>query len=107
MNSEYYTGWLDYWGGAHASTSAAQVARGLADMLRLGANVNMQVAGWGGGHSMGPGGCGGVWVGVGAERTRLVSRRYMFHGGTNFAYWSGEWGHSGAGVGGFPRRCSR
>uniref|UniRef100_A0A8B9CU77 Galactosidase beta 1 like n=1 Tax=Anser brachyrhynchus TaxID=132585 RepID=A0A8B9CU77_9AVES len=55
VNSEYYTGWLDYWGGAHASTSAAQVARGLADMLRLGANVNM----------------------------------YMFHGGTNFAYWSG------------------
>uniref|UniRef100_A0A8B9TXS0 Galactosidase beta 1 like n=1 Tax=Anas zonorhyncha TaxID=75864 RepID=A0A8B9TXS0_9AVES len=55
VNSEYYTGWLDYWGGAHASTSAVQVARGLADMLRLGANVNM----------------------------------YMFHGGTNFAYWSG------------------
>ncbi|NWZ30000.1 BGAL galactosidase, partial [Asarcornis scutulata] len=89
VNSEYYTGWLDYWGGAHASTSAVQVARGLTDMLRLGANVNMQVAGWGGGHSMGPGGLWGVWVSVGAERTRLVSRRYMFHGGTNFAYWSG------------------
>ncbi|XP_068543707.1 beta-galactosidase-1-like protein isoform X3 [Anas acuta] len=89
VNSEYYTGWLDYWGGAHASTSAAQVARGLADMLRLGANVNMQVASWGGGHSMGPMGLWGVWVGVGAEHTRLVSRRYMFHGGTNFAYWSG------------------
>uniref|UniRef100_A0A8C2TQF6 Galactosidase beta 1 like n=1 Tax=Coturnix japonica TaxID=93934 RepID=A0A8C2TQF6_COTJA len=55
VNSEYYTGWLDYWGGPHASISAALVAQGLANMLQLGANVNM----------------------------------YMFHGGTNFAYWSG------------------
>ncbi|KAM9548421.1 beta-galactosidase-1-like protein isoform 2-T2 [Guaruba guarouba] len=55
VNSEYYTGWLDYWGEAHASTSSAHVARGLEDMLQLGASVNM----------------------------------YMFHGGTNFAYWSG------------------
>ncbi|KAM7017200.1 LOW QUALITY PROTEIN: beta-galactosidase-1-like protein [Passerculus sandwichensis] len=54
VNSEYYTGWLDYW-EAHASTSAAWVARGLEDMLQLGASINM----------------------------------YMFHGGTNFAYWSG------------------
>ncbi|NXT22259.1 BGAL galactosidase, partial [Syrrhaptes paradoxus] len=60
VNSEYYTGWLDYWGGAHASTSSALVAQGLEDMLRLGASVNMQVTSW-----------------------------YMFHGGTNFAYWSG------------------
>ncbi|XP_030342789.1 beta-galactosidase-1-like protein isoform X1 [Strigops habroptila] len=55
VNSEYYTGWLDYWGEAHASTSSLDVARGLEDMLQLGASVNM----------------------------------YMFHGGTNFAYWSG------------------
>ncbi|XP_042746496.1 beta-galactosidase-1-like protein isoform X2 [Lagopus leucura] len=55
VNSEYYVGWLDYWGGPHASTSATLVAQGLTDMLQLGANVNM----------------------------------YMFHGGTNFAYWSG------------------
>ncbi|NWI69511.1 BGAL galactosidase, partial [Todus mexicanus] len=54
VNSEYYTGWLDYWGEAHASTSSTQVARRLEDMLQLGASVN-----------------------------------YMFHGGTNFAYWSG------------------
>ncbi|NXT92595.1 BGAL galactosidase, partial [Anhinga rufa] len=60
VNSEYYTGWLDYWGEAHASTSSARVAQGLEDMLQLGANVNMQVVSW-----------------------------YMFHGGTNFAYWSG------------------
>ncbi|NWY11244.1 BGAL galactosidase, partial [Aphelocoma coerulescens] len=44
VNSEYYTGWLDYWGEAHASTSAAWVARGLEDMLQLGASVNMQVS---------------------------------------------------------------
>ncbi|NXJ88162.1 BGAL galactosidase, partial [Corythaixoides concolor] len=42
VNSEYYTGWLDYWGEAHASTSSARVARGLEDMLQLGASVNMQ-----------------------------------------------------------------
>ncbi|KFQ46919.1 Beta-galactosidase, partial [Nestor notabilis] len=60
VNSEYYTGWLDYWGEAHASTSLVHVARGLEDMLQLGASVNMQVVSW-----------------------------YMFHGGTNFAYWSG------------------
>ncbi|NXV71907.1 BGAL galactosidase, partial [Atlantisia rogersi] len=47
VNSEYYTGWLDYWGGAHASTGSAQVARGLEDMLQLGASVNMQVLSWG------------------------------------------------------------
>ncbi|NXV16438.1 BGAL galactosidase, partial [Cepphus grylle] len=44
VNSEYYTGWLDYWGEAHASTSLAQVAQGLEDMLQLGASVNMQVS---------------------------------------------------------------
>ncbi|NWY60514.1 BGAL galactosidase, partial [Chionis minor] len=64
VNSEYYTGWLDYWGEAHASTSSARVARGLEDMLQLGASVNMQVLSWKG-------------------------AQYMFHGGTNFAYWSG------------------
>ncbi|XP_039350760.1 beta-galactosidase-1-like protein isoform X2 [Mauremys reevesii] len=41
VNSEYYTGWLDYWGEPHAGSSPAQVARGLQDMLQLGANVNM------------------------------------------------------------------
>ncbi|NWV40919.1 BGAL galactosidase, partial [Grantiella picta] len=44
VNSEYYTGWLDYWGEAHASTSAAWVARGLEHILQLGASVNMQVS---------------------------------------------------------------
>ncbi|NXP06350.1 BGAL galactosidase, partial [Thinocorus orbignyianus] len=43
VNSEYYTGWLDYWGEAHASTSSARVAQGLEDMLQLGASINMQV----------------------------------------------------------------
>ncbi|NWH89771.1 BGAL galactosidase, partial [Aegithalos caudatus] len=68
VNSEYYTGWLDYWGEAHASTSAAQVARGLEDMLQLGASINMQVTSW--------------------QRAQPPGE-YMFHGGTNFAYWSG------------------
>ncbi|NXS28661.1 BGAL galactosidase, partial [Pomatostomus ruficeps] len=68
VNSEYYTGWLDYWGEAHASTSTAWVARGLEDMLQLGASVNMQVVSW--------------------QRAQPAGE-YMFHGGTNFAYWSG------------------
>ncbi|NXC02044.1 BGAL galactosidase, partial [Orthonyx spaldingii] len=68
VNSEYYTGWLDYWGEAHASTSAACVAQGLEDMLQLGASVNMQVVSW--------------------QRDHCLPL-YMFHGGTNFAYWSG------------------
>ncbi|NXY26959.1 BGAL galactosidase, partial [Atrichornis clamosus] len=42
VNSEYYTGWLDYWGEAHASSSVALVAQGLEDMLQLGASINMQ-----------------------------------------------------------------
>uniref|UniRef100_A0A8B9NK68 Galactosidase beta 1 like n=1 Tax=Accipiter nisus TaxID=211598 RepID=A0A8B9NK68_9AVES len=42
VNSEYYTGWLDYWGEAHASTSSVRVAQGLEDMLQLGASINMQ-----------------------------------------------------------------
>uniref|UniRef100_A0A8C8SFV9 Galactosidase beta 1 like n=1 Tax=Pelusios castaneus TaxID=367368 RepID=A0A8C8SFV9_9SAUR len=41
VNSEYYMGWLDYWGEAHSSSSPAQVAQGLQDLLQLGANVNM------------------------------------------------------------------
>nr|XP_025978782.1 beta-galactosidase-1-like protein isoform X3 [Dromaius novaehollandiae] len=131
VNSEYYTGWLDYWGEAHASISSAQVARGLADMLQLGANVNMQVARWlavgaqpglpahpsagvgagiaagvrlgaqAAGARQGPGwGCGGSMEGAAPDRplpgfvqvltsVSGVSRRYMFQGGTNFAYWSG------------------
>lgn len=54
VNSEYYTGWLDYWGEAHASTSAGRVARGLEDMLQLGASVNMQVVSWRGAQPGGP-----------------------------------------------------
>ncbi|XP_056664138.1 beta-galactosidase-1-like protein isoform X3 [Monodelphis domestica] len=55
VNSEYYTGWLDYWGGNHSKWDTKTLANGLQNMLELGANVNM----------------------------------YMFHGGTNFGYWSG------------------
>lgn len=41
VNSEYYTGWLDYWGEKHASSSAEQVSQGLQDILETGASVNM------------------------------------------------------------------
>ncbi|XP_017651778.1 beta-galactosidase-1-like protein isoform X2 [Nannospalax galili] len=41
VNSEYYTGWLDYWGQNHSTRSSPSVARGLENMLKLGASVNM------------------------------------------------------------------
>uniref|UniRef100_A0A7N5KBZ1 Galactosidase beta 1 like n=1 Tax=Ailuropoda melanoleuca TaxID=9646 RepID=A0A7N5KBZ1_AILME len=41
VNSEYYTGWLDYWGQNHSMRSILAVTTGLENMLRLGASVNM------------------------------------------------------------------
>ncbi|KAI1237246.1 hypothetical protein IHE44_0014504 [Lamprotornis superbus] len=67
VNSEYYTGWLDYWGEAHASTSAADQASRERGCWREGAVYGEPLL--------------GLFSGV--------YHRYMFHGGTNFAYWSG------------------
>uniref|UniRef100_F6Q5Z7 Galactosidase beta 1 like n=1 Tax=Callithrix jacchus TaxID=9483 RepID=F6Q5Z7_CALJA len=39
--SEYYTGWLDYWGQNHSTWSVSAVTKGLENMLELGASVNM------------------------------------------------------------------
>ncbi|KAM9850796.1 beta-galactosidase-1-like protein [Aulostomus maculatus] len=41
VNSEFYTGWLDHWGDQHAMVDAQKVSRVLAQMLTMGANVNM------------------------------------------------------------------
>ncbi|XP_045708436.1 beta-galactosidase-1-like protein isoform X1 [Phyllostomus hastatus] len=41
VNSEYYTGWLDYWGQNHSTRSVRAVTEGLENMLKLGASVNM------------------------------------------------------------------
>lgn len=41
VNSEFYTGWLDHWGDQHAIVSTEKVIRVLAEMLTMGANVNM------------------------------------------------------------------
>lgn len=41
VNSEYYTGWLDYWGHNHSTRSIPAVTKGLKNMLELGASVNM------------------------------------------------------------------
>ncbi|XP_063069955.1 beta-galactosidase-1-like protein [Engraulis encrasicolus] len=41
VNSEFYTGWLDHWGEAHASVDTMRVSRMLEEMLAMGANVNM------------------------------------------------------------------
>lgn len=96
VNSEYYTGWLDYWGEAHASTSAAWVARGLEDMLQLGASINMQVVSWQRAQPAGewasplafiPWGSGqqGLWVQEGRGQC-LVSPCWVC-GGTEWALW--------------------
>ncbi|KAM9305711.1 beta-galactosidase-1-like protein [Gastrophryne carolinensis] len=41
VNSEYYTGWLDYWGEPHVLVPAEQVSKGLQSILETGASVNM------------------------------------------------------------------
>lgn len=43
VNSEFYTGWLDHWGDQHAVVDTQKVSRVLAEMLSMGANVNMYV----------------------------------------------------------------
>lgn len=43
VNSEFYTGWLDHWGDQHAAVDQRKVSVVLAEMLVMGANVNMCV----------------------------------------------------------------
>lgn len=43
VNSEFYTGWLDHWGDQHAVVDQGKVSVVLAQMLVMGANVNMCV----------------------------------------------------------------
>lgn len=41
LNSEYWDGWFDHWGGVHASTSTANQAANLAWMLQRGYSVSL------------------------------------------------------------------
>ena len=41
VNSEFYTGWLDYWGRPHQRRNSTQIAETLDAMLKLNASVNM------------------------------------------------------------------
>lgn len=41
VNSEFYTGWLDYWGKPHQTRSSVEVAKTLDLILALNASVNM------------------------------------------------------------------
>ncbi|XP_074047416.1 beta-galactosidase-1-like protein isoform X2 [Macrotis lagotis] len=41
VNSEYYTGWLDYWGWNHSTVGVKSVSKALEDILEVGASVNM------------------------------------------------------------------
>jgi len=44
VNSEYYPGWLDYWGHPHNKVGVNSSANFLDQMLAKGANVNVYVA---------------------------------------------------------------
>ncbi|XP_073236928.1 beta-galactosidase-like [Porites lutea] len=41
VNSEYYPGWLDHWGGGHQKRQASQIAKYLDEILALNASVNL------------------------------------------------------------------
>ena len=41
VNSEFYTGWLDYWGGGHAHGDTTAIIKTLTEMMDMVANVNM------------------------------------------------------------------
>ena len=41
VNSEFYTGWLDFWGGGHAHGNTTAIVNTLTDMMNMGASVNM------------------------------------------------------------------
>lgn len=41
VNSEYYTGWLDYWGQPHQTRDSKKIAEQLDNILRLNASVNL------------------------------------------------------------------
>ena len=44
VNSEYYSGWLDYWGQPHSKVSVKHAVGTLREILDLGANVNIYMA---------------------------------------------------------------
>ncbi|ELU13067.1 hypothetical protein CAPTEDRAFT_174701 [Capitella teleta] len=41
VNSEFYTGWLDYWQGSHSRVDTDTAVKSLKEMLDIGASVNM------------------------------------------------------------------
>ena len=40
VNSEFYTGWLDHWGQAHAHTDSNTIIKTLNEILEMKASVN-------------------------------------------------------------------
>ena len=61
VNSEFYTGWLDHWGGQHQTRNSVEVASTLNLILKLNASVNMYM--FEGGTSF------GFWNGADAGAT--------------------------------------
>ena len=41
VNSEFYPGWLDHWGGKHSQLGSEIITKSLRNILDLGANINL------------------------------------------------------------------
>ena len=41
VNSEFYSGWLDHWGGKHSQLGSELITKSLRNILDLGANINL------------------------------------------------------------------
>ncbi|KAH8865897.1 Beta-galactosidase [Schistosoma japonicum] len=67
VNSEYYVGWLDVWGGIHHVTSPEWVVNALNHLIQYSKRVNVNIS----------------------LSSYFLLGRYMFHGGTNFGFWNG------------------
>ena len=44
VNSEYYSGWLDYWGKSHSKVATPLILDTLDEIMRMGASVNVYMA---------------------------------------------------------------
>ena len=40
VNSEFYTGWLDWWGSPHSTVSTEKILKSFFQIMQLGGNVN-------------------------------------------------------------------
>ena len=81
VNSEFYPGWLDYWGHPHNTVDVNQSANTLDRILATGANVNVYMAhggtsfGFGNGANTGPFSIGELYESFDRKRAHV---KYQF-----------------------------